>query len=167
MPAPSNAAPDFVSPKLAAKLLAVDKTSIYRWVAAGRLRAFRVGNARFRLRRADVMNMLRPVHPGDDTTDVAACEPVQPVRPIPPPVVRPEPVAVKSPPVPPPEAKPAPLMLSADEVAARLQISSRTLWRMVQQGKAPQPIRYNRKLVRWKVADVEEWVRRQEGRPAA
>ena len=56
------------------------------------------------------------------------------------------------------EREPAEL-LTSEQVANRLAISLRTVWRMVRAGKLPQPVRYNRKLVRWKAADVSAYVR--------
>jgi predicted DNA-binding transcriptional regulator AlpA len=46
-------------------------------------------------------------------------------------------------------------MLSAKAIAGRLGIAPRTLWRMVRRGHFPQPIRFNRKLVRWRARDVQ------------
>jgi predicted DNA-binding transcriptional regulator AlpA len=41
-------------------------------------------------------------------------------------------------------------------MARRLHISVRTLYRMVRRGQVPQPIRFNRKLVRWRDSDYEQ-----------
>jgi excisionase family DNA binding protein len=49
-------------------------------------------------------------------------------------------------------------LLSSRQVAKRLSMSTRTLWRLVAEGKFPQPIRYNRKLVRWRSDDVDRYV---------
>ena len=49
-------------------------------------------------------------------------------------------------------------LLTPRAVAARLSISERTLWRMVAQGRLPQPIRYTRKLVRWKTTDIDRYI---------
>ncbi len=49
-------------------------------------------------------------------------------------------------------------MLSAQQVAERLSISVRTVWRLVESGRFPQPVRYNRKLVRWKAVDVMRYI---------
>ena len=49
-------------------------------------------------------------------------------------------------------------LLTAQEVARRLSIGVRTLWRLVAQGKLPQPVRYSRKLVRWKVTDIDSYI---------
>lgn len=56
------------------------------------------------------------------------------------------------------QERPVQDLLSSDEVAGRLSISVRTLWRMVKSGRFPQPIRYNRKLVRWKAVDVARYI---------
>jgi excisionase family DNA binding protein len=57
-----------------------------------------------------------------------------------------------------PEAKMAPELLTSQQVADRLAVSVRTLWRLVQRGRFPQPIRYNRKLVRWKSGDIDRYI---------
>ncbi len=49
-------------------------------------------------------------------------------------------------------------LLTSQQVADRLAVSVRTLWRLLARGDLPQPIRYNRKLVRWKAADVERYL---------
>lgn len=45
---------------------------------------------------------------------------------------------------------------TSEQVAGRLCISVRTLWRMVKAGTFPGPVRWNRKLVRWKKTAVDE-----------
>ncbi len=57
-----------------------------------------------------------------------------------------------------PELKATPELLTSQQVADRLAISVRTLWRLVQKGRFPQPIRYNRKLVRWKSGEVDRYI---------
>ncbi len=49
-------------------------------------------------------------------------------------------------------------LLTSRQVAEKLSVSVRTLWRLVATGKFPQPIRYNRKLVRWKNSDVMRYI---------
>jgi excisionase family DNA binding protein len=49
-------------------------------------------------------------------------------------------------------------LLTARDVAQRLSIGVRTLWRLVAQGKLPQPIRYTRKLVRWRAMDIDRYI---------
>jgi predicted DNA-binding transcriptional regulator AlpA len=51
-----------------------------------------------------------------------------------------------------------PLLLTSGQVAAWLGISTRTLWRMVGENNLPQPIRHNRKLVRWKAEEVRRHI---------
>jgi len=44
-------------------------------------------------------------------------------------------------------------LLNAEEVAAMLGISERTLWRLRSAGKVPEPVRFGR-CTRWHLADV-------------
>ena len=57
--------------------------------------------------------------------------------------------------IPPPEP---PVLLTAQEVARRLSIGVRTLYRLVQSGALPRPLRFNRKLVRWRTADIDRYL---------
>jgi prophage regulatory protein len=57
-----------------------------------------------------------------------------------------------------PQRKAGPDLLTSQQVAERLAVSVRTLWRLVAAGKFPQPVRYNRKLVRWKNAEVARYI---------
>lgn len=56
-----------------------------------------------------------------------------------------------------------PPLLTADDVAALLNVSERTLWRLLSAGKVPKPVRIGRST-RWRAEDVREWV--QKGCPA-
>ena len=56
------------------------------------------------------------------------------------------------------EPRSNPDLMTSQQVANRLAISIRTLWRLVRAGKVPQPVRYNRKLVRWKVIDLTRYI---------
>jgi excisionase family DNA binding protein len=56
------------------------------------------------------------------------------------------------------EPKVAADLLTSQQVADRLAVSVRTLWRLVAAGKVPQPVRYNRKLVRWKNSEVMRYI---------
>jgi predicted DNA-binding transcriptional regulator AlpA len=58
-------------------------------------------------------------------------------------------------------------LLSAQDVADRLSVAVRTLWRMVERGDFPPPIRFNRKLVRWRARDLVAYVQHLEVRPAS
>jgi excisionase family DNA binding protein len=55
------------------------------------------------------------------------------------------------------EASTAKYLLTAYEVAERLDISVRTVWRWTALGELPAPVRRGR-VVRWKVADIEACV---------
>jgi len=52
-------------------------------------------------------------------------------------------------------------LLTVEQVAERLSMSVRSLQRMVKHGKFPPPIRYTRRLVRWKRSELTAWVDRQ------
>jgi excisionase family DNA binding protein len=56
------------------------------------------------------------------------------------------------------ESKSGAELLTSQQVANKLAVSVRTLWRLVAAGKFPQPIRYNRKLVRWKSTEVSRYI---------
>ena len=56
------------------------------------------------------------------------------------------------------EPRSNPELLTSRQVASRLSVSVRTIWRLVAAGKFPQPVRYSRKLVRWKTADVRRYI---------
>ena len=51
------------------------------------------------------------------------------------------------------------VLLTAEEVAAMLGVSERTLWRLLSAGKVPKPIRFGRNT-RWRAAEVAEWIDR-------
>lgn len=48
--------------------------------------------------------------------------------------------------------------LTPKEVAAMFRVNVRTLERMVQRGQVPPPVRYSQKIVRYRIADLEEHV---------
>lgn len=52
-----------------------------------------------------------------------------------------------------------PVLLTAEEVALRLNVSERTLWRLLSAGKLPKPVRFGRNT-RWKATEVAEWIQR-------
>lgn len=49
---------DLLSPKAVARLLSVSAATVYRWVHAGELRAYRLAGSRYRISRADALAML-------------------------------------------------------------------------------------------------------------
>jgi excisionase family DNA binding protein len=59
------------------------------------------------------------------------------------------------------------VMMTSRQVADRLSVSVRTLWRLIAQGKFPPGIKYNRKLVRWTSKMVDEWMVEQEEKHTA
>jgi predicted DNA-binding transcriptional regulator AlpA len=46
-------------------------------------------------------------------------------------------------------------LLSAKQVATRLSVTPRTVWRWVAEKRLPEPVRLSRKCVRWWNTDVE------------
>lgn len=54
------------------------------------------------------------------------------------------------------------LYLSVKEVAGRYSSSTPSIWRWVQLGRFPKPVKLNGTSTRWKVSDLEEWETKQE-----
>ena len=52
----------------------------------------------------------------------------------------------------------SPDLLTATQFAERLGVSLRTLRRLMDSGRVPQPVRYSRKLVRWKKSVVDQYI---------
>jgi prophage regulatory protein len=50
-----------------------------------------------------------------------------------------------------------PMLVNAEEVARMLDVSERTLWRLVSAGKVPTPVRIGRST-RWRLAEVRQWI---------
>jgi excisionase family DNA binding protein len=57
-----------------------------------------------------------------------------------------------------PEQPPVNSLLTAQQVANRLSVSVRTVYRLMDRGVLPRPVRYNRKLVRWKSSDIDRYI---------
>jgi predicted DNA-binding transcriptional regulator AlpA len=53
----------------------------------------------------------------------------------------------------------APRLINAEELARMMDISERTLWRLLSGGKVPQPVRIGRNT-RWRLAEVAAWIER-------
>ena len=49
-------------------------------------------------------------------------------------------------------------LITVKEVAARLSVTARTVWRWVAQGKLPRPLRLSAGCVRWWSGDVERFL---------
>jgi excisionase family DNA binding protein len=60
--------------------------------------------------------------------------------------------------------EPSPLMMTVDEVAEALGISTRQVWRLRSKGDIPEPLNIGRS-VRWRRSDVLRWI--EAGCPAA
>lgn len=58
-------------------------------------------------------------------------------------------------------------LLTAQDVAYRLNVSVRTVWRWRAEGKLPPPIRYSQRLIRWRASDIETYVRLLSPSPVA
>lgn len=50
-----------------------------------------------------------------------------------------------------------PAMITAQQFAGKMQISTRSLWRKLSGGLVPQPIRIGG-IVRWSLHEVEKWI---------
>lgn len=52
-----------------------------------------------------------------------------------------------------------PKLINAEELAKLMDVSERTLWRLLSGGKVPKPVRIGRST-RWRLAEVTEWIDR-------
>ena len=50
-----------------------------------------------------------------------------------------------------------PLLIPVEQVAEMLNLSTRTVWRMLAAGRIPEPVRIGGS-VRWRLARVRQWV---------
>lgn len=50
------------------------------------------------------------------------------------------------------------LLINVQEVARRLGLSERTVWRLTAAGKLPSPIPIGGKTKRWRAEDIRSWV---------
>ena len=50
-----------------------------------------------------------------------------------------------------------PLLISAEQVASILNVSTRTLWRLLSAGKLPEPVRLGGST-RWRLDQVRQWI---------
>ncbi len=48
--------------------------------------------------------------------------------------------------------------LTAAEVAARLRVTTRTLYRRIETLNFPRPVKFSRNCVRWREREVSDWV---------
>jgi excisionase family DNA binding protein len=49
------------------------------------------------------------------------------------------------------------LLIPADQLAALIQVSTRTLWRLLSAGRLPKPVRIGGS-VRWRMDQVKQWI---------
>jgi predicted DNA-binding transcriptional regulator AlpA len=64
-----------------------------------------------------------------------------------------------------PAAAPVPPeFVTADDVAAMLRVSRRTVFRMRQRNELPPPVEVSRHIVRWRLADLREFVNKLPSR---
>ncbi len=63
--------------------------------------------------------------------------------------------------------EPLPVLLRVEQVARRLAVGRRTVWRWLALGKLPPPVRLSRACVRWRSEDIEAHLERlvQETQP--
>lgn len=52
-------------------------------------------------------------------------------------------------------------LMTAKDIAARLGLGIKTIYRLVQIGTLPQPIRLSPKVIRWRRDDFERWLAEQ------
>jgi predicted DNA-binding transcriptional regulator AlpA len=53
----------------------------------------------------------------------------------------------------------APSLITAAQLATKLQVSTRTLWRKLSAGILPNPLRLGG-IVRWRLVEIENWIAR-------
>jgi excisionase family DNA binding protein len=51
----------------------------------------------------------------------------------------------------------SPLLITAKEFSKLLQVSTRTLWRLLSAGKLPKPVRLGG-AVRWRLDEIKTWI---------
>ena len=61
--------------------------------------------------------------------------------------------------------------LTVKEVAERLRVGTRTVWRWLALGHLPQPLRFSSLCVRWRMVDIDRFIdeaaqQREQPRPA-
>jgi prophage regulatory protein len=62
-------------------------------------------------------------------------------------------------------------LLTVNDVARRLKVGTRTVWRWLALGHLPRPLRFSAVCVRWRLADIDRFIeetaqQRDEPRPA-
>lgn len=49
-------------------------------------------------------------------------------------------------------------LMTTEQICAMLQIEKRTLRKWMQAGKFPEPIRLNKRVLRWEKSEIESWL---------
>ena len=49
-------------------------------------------------------------------------------------------------------------LLRVSEVARKLSVSGRTVWRMTDRGELPRPVRIGTRMVRWRESEIEAYI---------
>jgi excisionase family DNA binding protein len=62
---------------------------------------------------------------------------------------------------------PPPVLITAQEAARRLSVGVRTIWRLVELKRLPEPVRFSRKLVRFHAPDLDAYLSDLARRQAA
>lgn len=50
-------------------------------------------------------------------------------------------------------------IMTIDDVAKRYDVSTQTIYRWSRDGEMPKPVRVGRRLVRWRLLDLQQWER--------
>jgi len=53
-------------------------------------------------------------------------------------------------------------LVTYKDIQKTLKLSKNTIFRMVKKQAFPAPIRLNHKIVRWKMSDIQTWIKSQE-----
>ena len=56
------------------------------------------------------------------------------------------------------------LLLTVREVARRLALATRTVWKWSRSGQLPPPVRLGRRTLRWRAAEIERYVEEMQPR---
>jgi excisionase family DNA binding protein len=57
-----------------------------------------------------------------------------------------------------PQSPQLPELFTSRQVARLLKVCRRTVWRKVQRGELPQPLRLGRRLVRWRADEIRAYL---------
>lgn len=56
----------------------------------------------------------------------------------------------------------SPLLLSANELIAKLNLSKTTIYDLLKKGQFPKPFIQKHRCTRWRASDIENWLLQQE-----